>query len=130
MGPTVTLTLLTLEAIANWRALRDGYQIQNTKYTCNTGQARSRSVVRVAVNAVVGGGGGGVHGLPWSAGSRAGEVHVIWLDVSMFECLMGARVVVVGVAGRGGLRWWQGARVVVVRCVLLAETAVGRPKQK
>ena len=40
---------------------------------------------------------------------------------------MGARVVVV--AGRGGLRWWQGTRVVVVRCVLLAETAMGRPKQ-
>ena len=55
----------------------------------------------------------------------AGEVHVIWLDVSMFKCPMGARVVVVGVAGSGGLRWWRGTRVVVVRCVLLAETAVG-----
>ena len=53
-----------------------------------------------------------------------GEVRVIWLDVSMFECPMGARVVVVGVAGRGGLRWWRGTRVVVVRCVLPAETAV------
>ena len=104
---------------------------------------------------------------------------------------MGARVVVVGVAGRGGLRWWRGTRavddwhvstsykgqpnetlhihakpsvrrlqqpatsgnerisidvqhipfgsagkrcrvciqLVVVRCVLLAETAVGRPKK-
>ena len=60
--------------------------------------------------------------------SPAGEVRVIWLDVSMFECPMGARVVVVGVAGRGGLRW-RGTRVVVVRCVLLAETAVGRPKK-
>ena len=50
------------------------------------------------------------------------------MDVSMFECPMGARVVVVGVAGRGGLRWWRGTRVVVVRCVLLAETAVGRSK--
>ena len=38
----------------------------------------------------------------------------------------GARVVVVGVAGRGGLRWRWGTRV--VRCVLLAETAVGRSK--
>ena len=36
---------------------------------------------------------------------------------------------VVGVAGRGGLRWRRGTRVAVVRCVLLAETAVGRPKQ-
>ena len=43
--------------------------------------------------------------------------------------VFGARVVVVGVAGRGGLRWWRGTRVVVVRCVL-AETAVGRPKRK
>ena len=57
----------------------------------------------------------------------AGEVRVMWLDVSMFECPMGALVVVVGVAGRGGLRWWRGTRVVVVRCVL-AETAVGRSK--
>ena len=48
----------------------------------------------------------------------------------MFKCPMGARVVVVGVAGRGGLRWWRGTRVVVVRCVLLAETAVGRPKKR
>ena len=39
------------------------------------------------------------------------------------KCPMGARVVVVG-----GLRWWRGTLVVVVRCVLLAETAVGRPK--
>ena len=38
---------------------------------------------------------------------------------------MGSRVVVVGVAGRGGLRWWRGTWVVVVRCVLLAETAIG-----
>ena len=40
--------------------------------------------------------------------------------------MMGARVVVVEVAGRGGLRWRRGARVAVVRCSLLAETAVGR----
>ena len=55
-------------------------------------------------------------------------MRVIWLDVSMLEYPMGARVVVVGVAGRGWLRWWRGQRVVVVRCVLLAETAVGRSK--
>ena len=55
-------------------------------------------------------------------------MRVIWLDVRMFECPVGARVVVVGVASRGGLRWWRGTRVVVVRCVLLAETAVGRSK--
>ena len=42
----------------------------------------------------------------------------------MFECPMGARVVTVGVAGCGGLRWWRGTRVVVVRCVLLEKTAV------
>ena len=53
----------------------------------------------------------------------AGEVRAIWLGVSMFECPMGARVVVVGVAGRGGLRWWRGTRVVVVRCVLLMKFA-------
>ena len=55
-------------------------------------------------------------------------MRVIWFDVSMFECPMGARVFVVGLAGRGGLRWRRGTRVVVVRCVLLAETAVGRSK--
>ena len=38
-------------------------------------------------------------------------------------------MVVVGVAGCGGLRWWRNTRVVVVRCVLLAETAVGRSKK-
>ena len=80
----------------------------------------------MAVNAVVGGGGdGGCTGCRGPLGV-AGEVCVIWLDVSMFECPMGARVVVVGVAGCGGLRWWRGTRVAVVRCVLLAETAVGR----
>ena len=57
-------------------------------------------------------------------------MRVIMLDVSMLECPMGARVVVVGVAGRGGLRWWRGTLVVVVRCVLLAETAVGRSKKE
>ena len=36
-----------------------------------------------------------------------------------------ARMVVVGVAGRGGLRWWRGTRVAVVCSALLAETAVG-----
>ena len=33
-----------------------------------------------------------------------------------------------GVACRGGLRWRRGTRVAMVRCVLLAETAVGRSK--
>ena len=56
----------------------------------------------------------------------AREARAIWFDVSVLECPMGARVVVVGVAGRGGLRWWRGTRVVVVRCVMLEETAVGR----
>ena len=36
--------------------------------------------------------------------------------------------VVVRVAGSGGLRWRRGTRVAVVRCALLAETAVGRKK--
>ena len=78
------------------------------------------------MNAVVGGGGEG--GCTCCRGPLgvAGEVRAIWFDVSVFECPMGARVVVVGVAGRGGLRWRRGTRVVVVRCVLLAETAVGR----
>ena len=49
--------------------------------------------------------------------------------MSVLECPMGARVFVVGVAGRGGLRWRRGPRVVVVRCVLLAETAVGQSKR-
>ena len=50
-------------------------------------------------------------------------MHVIWLDVSMFECPMGARVVVVGVAGRGELSWsaaccwhrrpWDGQKQIV-----------------
>ena len=82
------------------------------------------------MNAVVGGGGdgGGCTGCRGPLGV-AGEVRVIWLDVSMFKCPMGARVVGVGVAGCGGLRWWRGTWVVVVRCVLLAETAVGRSKQ-
>ena len=44
--------------------------------------------------------------------------------MSVFECPMGARVVVVVVAGRGGLRWRRGTRVVMVRCALPAETAV------
>ena len=82
----------------------------------------------MAVNAVVGGGGdgGAVH-----TGCRgplfvAGEVRAIWFDVNVCACPMGARVVVVGVAGRGGLRWRRGTRVAVIRCVLLAEMAVGR----
>ena len=56
----------------------------------------------MAVNAVVGGGGEGGAGCRGPLGV-AGEVRVIWLHASMFECPMGARVVVVGVAGRGGL---------------------------
>ena len=54
----------------------------------------------------------------------AGEVRATWFDVSVCACPMGARVVVVGVAGRGGLRWRRGTRVAVARCALLAETAV------
>ena len=46
----------------------------------------------------------------------AGEVRATWFDVSVCECPMGARVIVVGVAGRGGLRWRRGTRVVVGRC--------------
>ena len=93
-------------------------------------RVKTAARARVAVNAVVGGGGdgGGCTGCRGPQGV-AGEVRVIWLDVSMFECPMGARVVVAGVAGCGGLRWWRGTRVVVVRCVLQAETAVGRSKQ-
>ena len=47
-------------------------------------------------------------------------------DSSKINLMPASRVVVAGVAARGGLRWWRGTRVVVVRCVLLAETAVGR----
>ena len=84
------------------------------------------SVARVAVNAVAGCGGGGVHGLPWSA-ARCWlcACYMVWCERA---CMMGARVVVVEVAGRGGLRWQRGTRVAVVRCSLLAETAVGRSK--
>ena len=61
-------------------------------------------------------------------GARLVAALYIWFDVSVLECPMRERVVVVGVAGRGGLRWRRDTRVVVVRCALLAETAVGRSK--
>ena len=65
-------------------------------------------------------------------GARVAVVRCALLVVRVLHglieraCMMGARVVVVEVAGRGGLRWRRGTRVAVVRCSLLAETAVER----